>query len=214
MKAPCSHTDPAVTSQMRQRPAFGNISAEAMRHYGPSLAGDNWICALTGSQTEMLYSAWEPELGTPSKSVKNRIRPRRLARASGQLLGDQTEIYLNMAHRNIGKLSREDKRWRSEQRDHQRQQDVVQHSAATLTCAAETAGTSPASALTTKRNWNSICPSCVSCWRSGASAPVHPGARGRAGRVSEQTAAATRGAPPDRPATAAPRSRSVPPHPS
>lgn len=45
-----------------------------------------------------------------------------------------------MAHRNKGKLSREDKRWRREQRDHQRQQDVVQHSAATLTCAAETAG--------------------------------------------------------------------------
>ena len=43
-----------------------------------------------------------------------------------------------MAHRNKGKPSREEKRWHR-QRDHQRQQDVVQHSAATLTCAAETA---------------------------------------------------------------------------
>ena len=41
--------------------------------------------------------------------------------------------------RNKGKLSREEKRLRR-QRDTQRQNDVVQHSAAVLTCAAETAG--------------------------------------------------------------------------
>jgi hypothetical protein len=41
--------------------------------------------------------------------------------------------------RNKGKLSREEKRWRH-QRETQRQNDVVQHSAAILTCAAETAG--------------------------------------------------------------------------
>jgi hypothetical protein len=44
-----------------------------------------------------------------------------------------------MAHRNKGKLSREEKRWRREQR-HKQQDDVVHHSAATLTCASETAG--------------------------------------------------------------------------
>lgn len=44
-----------------------------------------------------------------------------------------------MAHRNKGKLSREEKRWRREQR-HRQQDDVVHHSAATLSCAAETAG--------------------------------------------------------------------------
>ena len=43
-----------------------------------------------------------------------------------------------MAH-NKGKVSREEKRWRR-QRETQRQNDVVQHSAAVLTCAAETAG--------------------------------------------------------------------------
>lgn len=35
---------------------------------------------------------------------------------------------------------REQKRWRRERRDRQQQDDVVQHSAATLTCVAETAG--------------------------------------------------------------------------
>jgi hypothetical protein len=44
-----------------------------------------------------------------------------------------------MAHRNKGKRKREDKRSRREQQQ-QQQDDVVQHSAATLTCAAETAG--------------------------------------------------------------------------
>jgi hypothetical protein len=45
-----------------------------------------------------------------------------------------------MAHRNKGQRKREDKRLRREQRERQQQDDVVQHSAATLTCAAETAG--------------------------------------------------------------------------
>jgi hypothetical protein len=45
-----------------------------------------------------------------------------------------------MAHRNKGKRNREEKRWRREQRDRQQQEDVIQHSAAILTCAAETAG--------------------------------------------------------------------------
>jgi hypothetical protein len=44
-----------------------------------------------------------------------------------------------MARTKKGKPSREEKRWRRE-RDSQRQNDVVQHSVATLTCAAETAG--------------------------------------------------------------------------
>lgn len=40
---------------------------------------------------------------------------------------------------NKGKRRREEKRWEREKRDRERQ-DVIQHSAATLTCAAETAG--------------------------------------------------------------------------
>jgi hypothetical protein len=35
MKATCLHTLLSVTSQVRQRPGFGNISAEAMRHAYP-----------------------------------------------------------------------------------------------------------------------------------------------------------------------------------
>lgn len=44
-----------------------------------------------------------------------------------------------MTRRKKDKLSRENKRWRRE-RESQRQNDVVQHSVATLTCAVETAG--------------------------------------------------------------------------
>lgn len=55
-----------------------------------------------------------------------------------RLTGHWREVNPAMTRRNKGKLRREEKRWRRE-RESQRQNDVVQHSVATLTCALETA---------------------------------------------------------------------------